>query len=84
MMRIITGRARGIQLVTLEDQTDTQTDRHNESMTGFMGMGMAGNMMGGMSNFMQGAATSQDTMVNQNISTNTTPQSAKQILKKVW
>jgi len=35
------------------------------SMAGFMGMGMAGNMMGSMANFMQGADTSQDTMVNQ-------------------
>ena len=32
---------------------------------GFMGMGMAGNMMGGMANFMQGANNAQDTMVSQ-------------------
>ncbi|MBE7045734.1 MAG: SPFH domain-containing protein [Ruminococcaceae bacterium] len=35
------------------------------AMTGFMGMGMAGGVMGNMSGFMQGAQTSQDTMVSQ-------------------
>ncbi len=34
---------------------------------GFMGMGMAGNMMGNMSGFMQGANNTQDTMVNQQV-----------------
>ena len=34
---------------------------------GFMGMGMAGNVMGNMSGFMQGAGTTQDTMVNQQV-----------------
>ena len=34
---------------------------------GFMGMGMAGNMMGNMSGFMQGATTSQNTMVSQSV-----------------
>ena len=33
---------------------------------GFMGMGMAGNMMGGMANLMQGGAN-QNTMVNQHV-----------------
>ena len=33
---------------------------------GFMGMGMAGNMMGGMANLMQGGAN-QNTMVNQSV-----------------
>lgn len=37
------------------------------SMAGFMGMGMAGNMMGGIANFMQGANSNQDTMVNQQV-----------------
>ena len=35
------------------------------SMAGFMGMGMAGNMMGSMANFVQGADTTHNTMVNQ-------------------
>ncbi len=34
---------------------------------GFMGMGMAQNMMGNMGGFMQGATTTQNTMVNQQI-----------------
>ena len=34
---------------------------------GFMGMGMAGNMMGNMSGFMQGATASQNTMVSQSV-----------------
>ncbi len=34
---------------------------------GFMGMGMAQNMMGNMGGFMQGATTSQNTMVNQQV-----------------
>ena len=44
---------------------NTAAANENGAMAGFMGMGMAGNMMGTMANFMQGAATSQDTMVNQ-------------------
>ncbi len=44
---------------------NTAAANENGAMAGFMGMGMAGNMMGSMANFMQGANTSQNTMVNQ-------------------
>ncbi len=39
----------------------------NGAMAGFMGMGMAGNMMGSMANFMQGAENNQPTMQNQQV-----------------
>lgn len=43
---------------------------------GFMGMGMANNMMGNMAGFMQGTATNQETMVNQSIGGGTAPAQA--------
>ncbi|MBQ3109687.1 MAG: SPFH domain-containing protein [Clostridia bacterium] len=48
---------------------NTAAANENGAMTGFMGMGMTGNVMGGMANFMQGAANEQNTMVNQPVNT---------------
>ncbi|MBQ4517560.1 MAG: SPFH domain-containing protein [Clostridia bacterium] len=46
---------------------NTAAANENGAMAGFMGMGMAGNMMGNMTGFMQGAASNQNTMVQQPI-----------------
>ena len=46
---------------------NTAAANENGAMAGFMGMGMAGNMMGSMANFMQGADTTQNTMQNQQV-----------------
>ncbi len=45
---------------------NTAAANESGAAMGFMGMGMAGNMMGNMAGFMQGANT-QDTMVNQQV-----------------
>ena len=52
---------------------NTAAANENGAMAGFMGMGMAGNMMGNMSGFVQNNQPNQPTMQNQavNVGTNT-------------
>ena len=52
---------------------NTAAANENGAMAGFMGMGMAGNMMGNMTGFVGGGGQNQPTMQNQavNVGTNT-------------